>query len=162
MEVYQGKFDFIAVCFDKKDRDAAEILIDDLQNNHLRTWSSERGCDLTQAEDADRFAACRTVIILISKDMLASDDCAALIRAAVEQDKALVLLLIDHANLVGRDDLNAMLNRSVRMIDYAPESVDDCINELTGLDCVYDCLMLANETPDMKKTSIWDILNCEL
>ncbi len=162
MEVYQGDFNFLAVCFDKKDRDAAEALIDDLHNNHLRTWSSERGCDLTQKDDAERFAACRTVLILISDDMLASNDCTALVRAAMEQDKALVLLMLNNANLVGRDELNAMLNRSVRMIDYAPENVDACINELIALDCVYDCLMLANEAPNLKKTGFWDILTREL
>ena len=66
------------------------------------------------------------------------------------------------ADLVGRDDLNALLNRSARMIDYAPDNDADCMAELLGLECIQDCAMPEGEEPDLKKTGIWDILNREI
>lgn len=162
MEVYQGKSDFIVVCFDKDDRNTAEELIGKLNESRLRTWSSERGCNITKKDDAARFAECRTVLILISKDMLEADNCAALLRAAAEQDKALVLLFLGGANFVGRDDLNALLSRSVRMMSYDPANIPDCIGQLNEFECISDCKMAENETPDLKKTGIWDFLNRDL
>ncbi len=125
MEVYQGKLDFIAVCFAKDDRSTAETLIEKLHAKRLRVWSSERGCN-------------------------------------VKKEKAVVLLFLGGADLVGRDDLNAMVSRSVRMIDYAPDNDADCMAELLGLECIQDCAMPESEEPDLKKTGIWDILNREI
>ncbi len=162
MEVYQGKLDFIAVCFAKDDRSTAEALIEKLYAKRLRVWSSERGCNVKKKDDAARFAQCRTALILISKDWLESETCAAQLRAAAEQEKAIVLLFLGGADLVGRDDLNALLSRSVSMIDYAPDNDADCMAELLGLECIQDCAMPEGEEPDLKKTGIWDILNREI
>lgn len=164
MVVYQGKSDFIAVCFDKADRDAAEMLIAKLGERRFRVWSNERGCNLTKKDDLTRFAECRTALILISKDMLESDSCAMLLRAAAQLDKALVLLFIDGTNLVGRDDLTALLSRSAYMIDFASAdpSMDICLEDVLALECVCDCMMAEDEKPDLKKTGIWDILNREI
>ena len=162
MEVYQGKLDFIAVCFAKDDRSTAEALIEKLNSKRLRVWSSERGCNVKKKDDAARFAECRTALILISKDWLGSETCAAQLRAASEQEKAIVLLFLGGADLVGRDDLNALLSRSVCMLDYAPANDADSTEDLLGLECIRDCAMQENEEPDLKKTGIWDILNREI
>lgn len=162
MEVYQGKSDFIAVCFAKDNRSTAETLIEKMQAQRLRVWSSERGCNVKKKDDAARFAECRTAVILISKDWLKSETYAMQLRAAAEQEKALVLLFLEGANLVGKEDLRMLLSRAVRMIDYAPEEDAVCMEELLGLECITDCRMAEDEEPDLKKSGIWDILNREL
>ena len=162
MEVYQGKSDFIAVCFAKDDRSTAESLIEKLLEKRLRVWSSERGCNVKKKDDAARFAECRTALLLISKDWLESETCAMQLRAAAEQEKALVLLFLNGANLVGKDNLNAMISRSARMIDYAPDDDAAWMEELLELECIRDCMMTDDEEPDLKKTGLWDILNREI
>ena len=162
MEVYQGKSDFIALCFAKEDRSTAEALIAKLLEKRLRVWSSERGCNVKKKDDAARFGECRTALLLISKDWLESESCAMQLRAAAEQEKALVLLFMGGANFVGKDDLNALVSRSARMIDYAPEDDAECMEELLELECIRDCMMAENEEPDLKKTGLWDILNREI
>ena len=162
MEVYQGKSDFIAVCFAKNDRSTAESLIEKLQEKRLRVWSSERGCNVKKKDDAARFAECCTALLLISKDWLESETCAMQLRAAAEQEKALVLLFLNGANLVGKDNLNAMISRSTRMIDYVPDDDAAWMEELLELECIRDCMMTADEEPDLKKTGLWDILNREI
>lgn len=162
MEVYQGKSDFIAVCFAKEDRSTAEALIAKLQEECLRVWSSERGCNVKKKDDAARFAECRTALILISKDWLESETCAMQLRAAAEQDKAYVLLFLGGTNLMGKEDLRMLLSRSARMIDYAPDDASACTEELLGLECITDCRMAEGEAPDLKKTGLWDILNREI
>ncbi len=162
MEVYQGKSDFIAVCFAKDDRSTAEALITKLNGKRLRVWSSERGCNVKKKDDAARFSECRTALILISRQWLESENSAAQLRAAAEQEKALVLLFSDGSNLVGKDDLNALISRSARMIDYNPADDAECMEELFSLECIQDCMMAEGEEPDLKKNGLWDILNREI
>ena len=126
MEVYQGKLDYIALCFAKEDRSTAEALIAKLLEKRLRVWSSERGCNVKKKDDAARFGECRTALLLISKDWLESESCAMQLRAAAEQEKALVLLFMGGANFVGKADLNALISRSARMIDYDPADDAAC------------------------------------
>ena len=162
MEVYQGKAEFLALCFAKENRSTADALIARLHEKRLRVWSSDRGCNVKKKDDAARFAESRTVLILISKEWLESESCIMQVRAAAEQDKALVLLFLEGADLMGKDDIRLLLSRSVRMIDYNPADDAECMEELLGLDCVRDCAMAEGEAPDLKKTGIWDFLNREL
>ena len=73
-----------------------------------------------------------------------------------------MLLFLDGANLVGTDDLNALISRSARMIDYNPADDAECMEELFALECIQDCMMAEGEEPDLKKTGLWDILNREI
>ncbi len=163
MEVYQGTSDFVAVCYAKEDRAAAEQLVDRLNAQRIRVWTNERGCNMKKKDDLSRFAACRTACILISKAWLAKDAFALQLEAAAKLEKQTVLLFLEGADLARNEKLGALLNRSMHMLDYVPEDETAFQEELLSLECMQDCRIADDEEPDTKQLSgLWEILNREL
>ena len=155
MESYQGTADYIALCYAAADRSAAEQLTAALQEQRLRVWVNNRGCAVAKQKDLAKLAASCTVVILISREWLGFEKCADQLRKAAELDKPLVLLFTEGADLTGRDDLNAVLSRSVRMLDYDPAKPAECISEMMQLDIVTDCRLADGEQPDNKRVGIF-------
>lgn len=155
MESYQGTADYIALCFAPADKDTAEQITAALQEQRLRVWVNSRGCNPAKQKDLARLAACRTAVILISKEWLNTETCAEQLKQAAALDKQTVLLFTDGADLVGRDDLNAVISRSVRMLDYSPDAPAECIDEMTALECILDCKLADGEEPDNRKVGIF-------
>ena len=159
MESYQGKNDFIALCYDNDDRAAAERIAEALNALRVRVWSNYRGCVLRKSSDAERFAVCRTVCILISAKWIKGKNNTDQLKGAVLMDKQTVLLFLDDTDLSANEETAALLNRSMRMIDCDPENPDECMQELLSMECVTDCIMAEDEEPDTKTTSLLDIFS---
>lgn len=139
MNGYQGKADFIALCFSKKDRDTAERIAELLQKAGLRVWGNDRGCRVSRKADRERLAECRTALLLISKEWLADKSCSAQLAAACETERQTVMVFLDDADLTGNAALTPYLGRAVRMIDYRPQDERACFEELFALECITDC-----------------------
>ena len=155
MKSYQGKREFIALCYCVKNRNAAESIAEQLGNERIRVWSTSHGCCVKKRDELERLAEARTVIILVTRDWLRDDTCKMQLRAAAELDKQLVMLFKDHTDLMQHEDLRMMLPRSVTMLDYMPESAWVTMQELFNLECITDCRMDLDEVPDTKKTGLF-------
>ena len=159
MEVYKGKSDFIALCYAQQNRDAAEQIVDKLNQERFRVWTNDRGCNPKKKADAVRLAESRVAVILISKDWIADEKYTNQLRGAAHIQKQLVLLFLDDTDMSKHEELNMLLNRSVRMMDFKPDAPEDCFSVLMTLDCITDCKMADDEEPDPEKTGIIGFLS---
>lgn len=162
MEVYKGKSDFIALCYAQQNRDAAEQIVDRLNQDRFRVWTNDRGCNPKKKADAVRLAESRVAVILISKDWIAEEKYTNQLRGAAHIQKQLVLLFLDDTDMSKHEELNLLLNRSVRMMDFKPDAPEDCFSELLALDCITDCKMADDEEPDTEKTGIIGFLSRDI
>lgn len=159
MESYQGKKDYIALCYDNDDRAAAEKIAEAFNALRIRVWSNYRGCVIRKGNDAERMAFSRTVCILISKKWLKGRHNTDQLKAAGLMEKQTVLLFLDDTDLSTDEEVSAMLNRSMRMIDCRIDNLEDCMQELLSMECITDCIMPEDEEPDTKTTSLLDIFS---
>ena len=151
MEAYQGKLDYIALCFSADNRSAAEEICELLAKARLRVWTSKRGCDPRKDADAERLAGCTAALILVTADWAADEKSLLQLRKAAEADRQIVMLFLDDTDLSNYEDLSLMLSRSTRMLDYRAESAAECLEDLLSILCIHDCRMADNEEPDTKK-----------
>lgn len=151
MEAYQGTNSYIAFCFAPESREAAEPVIAKMQQARLRVWTSKRGCGFEKETDCQRFGACRTAVILVTPEWLSSPAAEAHLKGAAALEKPLVMLFAPQTDLTAYPHLQALLSRSVRMIDWNETAPEECITELLTLENITDCTMEDGEEPEMKK-----------
>ena len=159
MEAYQGSRDYIALCFSPENRQTAEEIYDRLAAEKLRIWTSRRGCRPDKESDAARLSGCCTALILISAEWLGNAKYTAQLQKAAEAERQIVLLFLDDTDLSTHEELNLLLSRSTRMLDYNAENAAECMDELLSLMCVQDCRMDDGEEPDTKKIGLLGILS---
>ena len=162
MEVYKGKEDFLALCYAQQNRDAAEQIVERLNEERYRVWTNDRGVNPKKKSDATRLAECRAVVILISKDWTEDEKYTNQLRGASLIQKQTVLLFLDDTDLSMHEELNLLLNRSVRMFDYKKDKPEEGFSELLSLDCVQDCKMKDDEEPDTEKTGLIGFLSRDI
>ena len=155
MKSYQGNDAYIALCFSTENRNAAEQIAAALNAERFRVWGCKKGCRIREPEELGRFASAYTVMILISKEWLADDDCILQLQGAAKLEKPTVLLFLDGADLTGNPAIQAVVNRSMRMIDFDPQHTEECMAELRDLTCITDCQMAPDEKPNVKKTGLF-------
>ena len=162
MEVYKGKSDFLALCYAQQNRDTAEQIVERLNEERFRVWTNDRGCNPKKKADAVRLAESRTVVILISKDWLSDEKYTNQLRGAAHIQKQLVLLFLDDTDLSKNEELNLLLNRSVRMLDYKDIEPSECFEKLFALECIQDCKMADDEEAETEKTGLMGLLSRDI
>lgn len=162
MEVYKGKSDFIALCYAQQNRSAAEAIVDRLNSERYRVWTNDRGCNPRKKTDATRLAESRVAVILVSKDWISEAKYTDQLRGAAHINKQLVLLFLDDTDMSKHEELNLLLNRSVRMFDYKEDAPEEGFAELLSLECIQDCKMPDGEEPDTEKTGIMGFLSRDI
>jgi len=155
MEYYQGDKDYLALCFAKSDRKTAEQILECLQKQRVRVWTSSRGCNLQKDADAARFQKCRAAVILVSAAWSAEELCRAQLYIASKLELDTVLVFLDETDLSTDEQLAALLSRSVRMVDYRAAAQEEFLETMMPLLCVRDCIMEADEQPETKKTGLF-------
>ena len=162
MEVYKGKSDFIALCFAQQNRDTAEKIVERLHKDRFRVWTNDRGCNPKKKTDAVRLAESRAAVILVSKDWIGDEKYTNQLRGAAHIQKQLVLIFLDDTDLSKHEELNLLLNRSVRMFDYKENEPEACFEELLALECIQDCKMKDDEEADTEKTGLIGFLSRDI
>ena len=162
MEVYKGKSEFLALCYAQQNRDAAEQIVERLNQERYRVWTNDRGLNPKKKADATRLAESRAAVILVSKDWISDEKYTNQLRGASLLQKQTVLLFLDDTDLSKHEALNLLLNRSVRMFGYNAEQPEDCFSELFSLECVQDCKMKDDEEPDTEKTGLIGLLSRDI
>lgn len=155
MVSYQGKSDYIALCYAQKDKAQAERYSALLWEKKLRVWSGERGGNVRKRADLERMAGCRAAVILVSENWLSDSACIDQLKAVTACERETVLVFLDSSDLTGNEQVGALLNRSVRMTDgQDPEAG---VQELAQLQCITDCRMADGEKPKTKKSGLFGL-----
>lgn len=157
MNYYQGDLDYLALCYAVQNRKTAEQIARLLQEQRVRVWSSDMGCNLKQDADAARFQKCRAAVILISAQWAADTLCRIQLQAAAALELDTVLVFLDETDLSKDEQLSALLRRSVRMTDYSAKEKNAFVEAFMPLLCVRDCLMAENEEPEKKKSGLFGL-----
>ena len=162
MEVYKGKSDFLVLCYAQQNRDAAEQIVERLNQERFRVWTNDRGLNPKKKADATRLAESRAAVILISKDWIGDEKYTNQLRGASMIQKQIVLLFLDDTDLSKHEELNLLLNRSVRMFGFDPKAPEEGFSQLLSLECVQDCKMKDDEEPDTEKTGLIGFLSRDI
>ena len=162
MEVYKGKSDFIALCYAQQNRDAAAQILERLNQARFRVWTNDRGCNPKKKADAVRLAESRVALILISKDWITEEKYTNQLRGAAHIQKQTVLVFLDDTDMSKHEELNLLLNRSVRMFDFKADAPEECMENLMSLECIQECKMADGEEPDTENTGLIGFLSRDI
>ena len=162
MEVYKGKSDFLALCYAQQNRDAAERIVERLNQERYRVWTNDRGLNPKKKADATRLAESRAAVILVSKDWISDEKYTNQLRGASLLQKQTVLLFLDDTDLCKHENVKNLLSRSVRMFNFKPDEPEEGFSELFSLECVQDCKMKDDEEPDTEKTGLIGFLSRDI